>query len=118
MSNDTKAQLLRCLDQALSLFEEGHNAQGVSIFSRISQLKYDSDDFWKEITSLEIWGGSGSLFDQAFVIGEDAELLRKRLDQLLLELSEVIIQTKHANHFVASANIVLHTSAKKARASR
>lgn len=104
--NENKA-IHDILNGLLLLFRRGNESRGLAVFTRINDLRYDSDEFWQEITSLDIWGGSGSLLDQAFIEGRNAELMRAELDALLFQLSEYLIQSGHTTRFVISANLVL-----------
>jgi hypothetical protein len=48
-------------------------------------LESDEDKLWSFLTSNSLWGGSGSIADQAFI---DEPELRRQLESLLIKLGE------------------------------
>ena len=48
-------------------------------------LQGDDEELWKFLTSNDLWGGAGSIADQALI---DDKGLRKELERLLIDLAE------------------------------
>lgn len=95
------------LSRLMIVLKQG-NEPGVRLLSDILNLERDSEAFWRATTGLELWGGSGSLFDQAFVDNRaDTKLLRDEYYLLMFDLSWLIEQCGHANRFTRSASMVL-----------
>lgn len=49
-------------------------------------LASDDETLWKYLTSNELWGGAGSVADQALL---DDPATRKQLEHLMIELGEI-----------------------------
>lgn len=107
MNEDLTSRIVETLKQLLTLLHEGGETRGASLISDAIGLDHGSDEFWQAVASREIWGGSGSLFDQAFAESKDADPVRKEFDGLMLQLSDLLEESGHANSFVRSANLVL-----------
>jgi hypothetical protein len=102
----SQLHIMRALERMQVLLREGQETYGAQLLANIFKLQYDSEAFWRAVTSLEIWGGSGSLFDQAFVKNSE-DPLRHQFNQALLELSDLIETEGRATHFIRSAAAVL-----------
>ncbi len=59
-----------------------------------NSLNDSNDKMWNYLTSNELWGGSGSIADQALIESSD---LRKQLQHLLIELGNLQIKENRAN---------------------
>lgn len=108
----SQVHLMRALKQMHTLLRDGGEKRGAQLIARILKLNYGSDEFWSAVTSLEIWGGAGSLFDQAFVKNSE-DSLRLQFNRALLELGGLIEKEGRSTHFVRSANMVLRQWVKK-----
>jgi hypothetical protein len=108
----SQVHLMRALKQIHALLRDGGEKQGARLLARLLKLDYGSEEFWSAVTGLEIWGGSGSLFDQAFVKNSE-DSLRLQFNRVLLELGGLIEKEGRSTHFVRSANMVLRQLVRK-----
>jgi hypothetical protein len=67
------------------------NASNDRIYKALSS---DDNELWSYLTSNELWGGAGSIADQALFENKD---LRKRLEKLLIELGDMQIALGKVN---------------------
>lgn len=105
----SQIHLMRALERLQAILQEGRERQGGRLLLSILKRDYGSEEFWAAVTGLEIWGGSGSLFDQAFVNStEELIPLRQQFYRVMLELSGLIEREGRSTHFVRSAGAVLH----------
>lgn len=86
----SQVHLMRALKQMHALLRDGGEKRGAQL----------------AVTSLEIWGGVGSLFDQAFVKNSE-DSLSLQFNRVRLELGGLIEKEGRSTHFVRSANMVL-----------
>lgn len=91
---------------------KGQQDYEASVICRLLQYQSDTTEFWDQAAAIEIWGGSGSVFDQAFVRDPENisqiepvyfDALAKRYQSLLLRLGELIIENGSSNRFVDRA---------------
>lgn len=70
--------------QLKGLIDEGGATSYSTHIERV--LCGSKNDLWTFLCSNELWGGAGSIADQALV---EHEVLRKRLEFLLIEIAEL-----------------------------
>ncbi len=108
----SQLHITRALEKMEAVLRDGEETRGARLVARILKLHYGSEEFWSEVAGLEIWGGAGSLFDQAFVKNSE-DSLRLQFNRVLLELGGLIEKEGRSTHFVRSANMVLRQWVKK-----
>ena len=69
---------------------------GESSFAKLinKSLRGNDDNIWKLLTSNELWGGSGSIADQALI---ENDALRNQLQNILIELGNLQLNENRVN---------------------
>lgn len=108
----SQLHFMRALEQMEAILRDGEETRGAPLIARILRLNYGSEEFWAAVTDLEIWGGAGSLFDQAFV-KDSEDHLSLEFYRVLLDLGGLIEKEGRSTHFVRSATMVLRQLVEK-----
>ncbi len=80
------------LKEIKSLLEAGKEYYNFGLIKNI--LNSDEEELWNFLTSNELWGGAGSIADQALLDNKD---LRIRLEKLLIKLGDIQIAKDRIN---------------------
>lgn len=93
------------------LLDKAGQTQEAKAFQKVLVAEPESDEFWTRLASIDIWGGAGSVFDQAFVEYTPASgLTEKQFRELQLlylpllrEIGQNLIQSRYSTRFVERA---------------
>jgi hypothetical protein len=85
-------ELIPKLKQLKDLLAEGGEAYYSTYIDKV--LGSDEEDIWLFLCSNELWGGAGSIADQAVL---ENEALRKQIELLLIELGELQLKSGRVN---------------------
>ena len=77
-------ELLSILEQLKHLLSEGGEPHYVNYIQKA--LEGGEEDAWEFLCSNELWGGAGSVADQALL---ENDLLRQKLEKLLVQTGEL-----------------------------
>lgn len=96
------------IEQLHQVLVAGKQTSEASVIGAVLSYEDGSDEFWKKLASLDIWGGAGSVFDQAFAtMGDLPKDEYKRLTlqflKLLLPIGEEVITAGRSTPFVQRA---------------
>ena len=86
------AEVRAILEEIADLLETGH-AESFALLVR-NALSGSADDLEEFLRSNELWGGAGSIADQAF---EGRSTQRKELEKLLIQLGRLQLRDGNAN---------------------
>ena len=91
MKNIDEQYLTEILKNLRDLLIQGKHNEFAAYIDSILQ-EQDTDLVFKLINSNEIWGGAGSIADQAFAVVDDVDLSVRFKNQLVI-LAEFVIST-------------------------
>jgi len=85
--------IINILENILMVLKDGGEEYYYQLIRNILDDKAE-DDVWKFIISNDLWGGSGSISDQALLDNKD---LRIKLEMLLIELGNMQMRMDKVN---------------------
>lgn len=87
---------MRSVKDCLKDIEQLLQKNGEPLFAEmiIKALSGDEDCLWKFLISNELWGGAGSVADQALL---DNKIARKSLEEALIELAKLQQESGRVN---------------------
>jgi len=103
---DVEHKLVASVTRLIEVLETCGCDRDASILQAVLELPMGSPEFYQRASSVDIWGGSGSLFDQAFV-GSGIIHYRRIFLRELLAFGLLLQRAGHSTRFVDSAVQVL-----------